>query len=240
MHRRSCFFHSVSTTIIVLLFIPFLLVGQSSRELVRVAIIEVDSTQLNQYNELLSEEIEASIRVEPGVFTLYAVAERENPQSITLFETYADSNAYRAHLATPHFQKYKQGTLQMVKRLDLIETQPILYAKKQTLETSRRQNLLARLVQLKLEPGTDAKFTRLAQSVLLPGVEKEPGLLLMYMVAEKKDPTRIRILEVYANSHAYKMHLKTAHFAEYSAEIRKMIKANESVEVVPILLGSKP
>lgn len=99
-------------------------------QLVRLAELEIDPAQLESYQAALREEIEASIRVEPGVLTLYAVAEKENPAHIRMFEMYADENAYKAHLETPHFKKYKTTTQQTVKLLKLIETTPILLGAK--------------------------------------------------------------------------------------------------------------
>ena len=34
--------------------------------------------------------------------------------------------AYKKHIQTPHFQKYKQGTLSMVKDLELVDTTPLI------------------------------------------------------------------------------------------------------------------
>lgn len=99
-------------------------------KLVRLAELEIDPAQLESYRAALKEEIEASIRIEPGVLTLYAVAEKDNPTHIRLFEMYADEQAYKAHLETPHFKKYKTSTQQMVKSLKLIETTPILLGAK--------------------------------------------------------------------------------------------------------------
>ncbi len=78
------------------------------------------------YNAFLKEEIEASMRLEPGVLTLYATAEKEAPHQVTILEIYADQTAYESHLKTPHFQKYKQGTLSMVKELELIDVEPLI------------------------------------------------------------------------------------------------------------------
>jgi len=41
-------------------------------------------------------------------------------------EIYADEEAYRKHIQTPHFQKYKQGTLDMVKSLELVDSTPLI------------------------------------------------------------------------------------------------------------------
>ena len=98
--------------------------------LVRIAELEIDPLQLDKYTVALKEEIETSIRIEPGVLTLYAVAEKENPARIRIFEMYADEAAYKAHLETPHFKKYKTTTQAMVKSLKLIETTPILLGAK--------------------------------------------------------------------------------------------------------------
>jgi len=93
---------------------------------VRLSLITVDPGQLDRYNEYLKEEIEASMQLEPGVLTLYAIAEKEHPNRIYILEIYADKESYQSHLKTPHFQKYKQGTLDMVLSLELIDTNPLI------------------------------------------------------------------------------------------------------------------
>ncbi len=48
-------------------------------------------------------EIETSVRVEPGVLLLNAVAEKDHPTHITIMEVYENKEAFFAHLETPHF-----------------------------------------------------------------------------------------------------------------------------------------
>ena len=98
--------------------------------IVRIAELEIDPEQLDAYKLALKEEIETSIRVEPGVLTLYAVSLKEHPEQIRLFETYRDASAYESHLQSPHFKTYKDRTRQMVKLLRLVETEPILLGSK--------------------------------------------------------------------------------------------------------------
>ena len=93
--------------------------------IVRIAELEIDPVQFKAYKIALKQEIETSIRVEPGVLTLYAVSLKEHPEQIRLFETYRDAAAYESHLQSPHFKIYKDQTRQMVKLLRLIETEPI-------------------------------------------------------------------------------------------------------------------
>lgn len=116
--------------IIKLIFVSVLLIGSFStsaqQKMVRLAKLEIDSAQLENYKVFLKEEIETSVKVEAGVLTLYAVFDKKNPTSLTILEIYADSAAYKAHIQTPHFLKYKNGTQKMVRSLELVETDPLI------------------------------------------------------------------------------------------------------------------
>lgn len=100
--------------------------SDENNRIVRLSKITVDPSQLDSYNAYLKEEIEASLRLEPGVLTLYAVSEKEHPDKITILEIYADERAYQSHIETPHFLKYKQGTLKMVKELELVDSEALI------------------------------------------------------------------------------------------------------------------
>jgi quinol monooxygenase YgiN len=100
--------------------------SQNKNQMVRMAKLVIDSGQLESYKAFLTEEIKTSLRVEAGVKTLYAVSEKQNPTHITILEIYADSAAYKSHLQTPHFIKYKTATKDMVKSLELVEVSPLV------------------------------------------------------------------------------------------------------------------
>ncbi|WP_234683932.1 putative quinol monooxygenase [Bradyrhizobium monzae] len=99
---------------------------------VRVAEIEIDPSQVEPYGAAVKEQIEAAVRLEPGVLALYAVADAQNPAHVFVFEIYADVDAYKAHIETPHFKAYKAITQDMVKSLKLRDTVPILLGAKRT------------------------------------------------------------------------------------------------------------
>jgi quinol monooxygenase YgiN len=100
------------------------------KPLVRIAELEIDPAQIDAYKRMLTEEIEASVREEPGVLSLNAVSVKGRPQSIRVVETYADQAAYEAHLRSAHFLKYKSGTAKMVLSLVLLEADQIVAAAK--------------------------------------------------------------------------------------------------------------
>lgn len=93
--------------------------------LIRISEIEIDSTDLEEYISILKEESEASVRLEPGVISIFPMYEKENPTEIRILEIYKDKEAYESHLETPHFKHYKTTTLKMVKSLKLIDMEAI-------------------------------------------------------------------------------------------------------------------
>lgn len=99
--------------------------AQAEQPYVRIAKIEVDSAQLENYKAALKEHAEAAVSKEPGVLTLYAVYDKEHPTNITVFEIYASVAAYQSHIQTPHFLKYKASVKNMVKSLVLTDEVPI-------------------------------------------------------------------------------------------------------------------
>lgn len=104
--------------------------AQEKNQMVRLAKIKVDPLQLDKYNSALKEQMAAAIRLEPGVLTYYAVADKSDPSHITILEIYADTAAYQAHITTSHFKKYKETVKDMVKSLELVDVNLIASAKK--------------------------------------------------------------------------------------------------------------
>ena len=102
----------------------------SADGIVRLSKIEVYPQYLDEYMKYATEVGEISLRTEPGVLTMYAVGEKENPCKVMILETYASREAYEKHIASEHFQKYKQGTLHMVKSLVLSDQKPLNPANK--------------------------------------------------------------------------------------------------------------
>lgn len=93
--------------------------------IVRLSKIKVNPSYLDEYMEYAVEVGTISLETEPGVLTMYAVADKEDPCNITILETYANQEAYRNHIASEHFQKYKRSTLHMVDSLFLDDVTPL-------------------------------------------------------------------------------------------------------------------
>ncbi|MDF9801274.1 quinol monooxygenase YgiN [Catalinimonas alkaloidigena] len=106
------------------------------RPMIRIAEIEIEPAYLEEYKAILTEEAAASVKLEPGVIAIFPMYPKESPSMVRILEIYASQAAYEQHLKTPHFQKYKTTTLNMVKSLKLVDMEamdeasmPIMFRK---------------------------------------------------------------------------------------------------------------
>lgn len=93
--------------------------------LIRISEIKIHPEHLAEYINILKKEAEASIRLEPGVISIFPMFQKEDPTEIRILEIYANNQAYKSHLETPHFKEYKRTTLTMVESLKLIDMEAI-------------------------------------------------------------------------------------------------------------------
>ena len=98
---------------------------QEGKMIVRLAEIEVYPEYLQEYLSYANEVDRLSVEREPGVICLFPMQSAEDSTQIRILEIYASDAAYQQHLKTEHFQKYKLGTLHMVKNLKLPTMQPL-------------------------------------------------------------------------------------------------------------------
>ena len=93
--------------------------------IVRLAEIEVYPEHLKEYLTFANEVDRLSVEREPGVICLFPMQSAEDSTQIRILEIYASEEVYQSHIKTEHFQKYKQGTMHMVKNLRLPAMQPL-------------------------------------------------------------------------------------------------------------------
>ena len=93
--------------------------------IVRIAEIEVNEGYLEAYLAAAHNVGTKSVESEPGVICIFPMQVKDAPNTIRIVEIYRNDEAYQAHLQTPHFLEYKQGTLHMVKSLQLVATEPL-------------------------------------------------------------------------------------------------------------------
>ena len=99
--------------------------GKGNMFVLRIAEIEVYPEWLEAYLAAAGTVGAESVAKEPGVICIFPMQKKESPTSIRIVEIYRSEEAYRAHLAAPHFRAYKEGTPHMIKSLKLVPMQPL-------------------------------------------------------------------------------------------------------------------
>ncbi|MBT0883599.1 MULTISPECIES: antibiotic biosynthesis monooxygenase [unclassified Campylobacter] len=94
----------------------------NNKMLVRISVVEVYPEYLDEYLVIAKEVAEASIEKEKGVISIYPMMLVKNNNIINILEIYKDQESYNKHINSEHFQKYKKGTLHMVKSLELLDS----------------------------------------------------------------------------------------------------------------------
>jgi len=70
-------------------------------------------------------------------------------------------------------------------------------------------------------------------------ISLEPGVLVLYSVSNKDNPTHVTVFEIYRDREAYLAHLQAPHFLKYKTTVEKMVKSLKLVPAEPIMLGAK-
>lgn len=91
----------------------------------RISEIEVYPEYLQEYLTFAQNVGATSVEKEPGVVCIFPMQMQRDSCQIRIIEIYTGQEAYKSHIASSHFQTYKQGTLHMVKHLDLVDMHPL-------------------------------------------------------------------------------------------------------------------
>jgi quinol monooxygenase YgiN len=97
--------------------------------------------------------------------------------------------------------------------------------------TDTTQRMMVRISEIEILPAYLDEYMTILKTEAAASVEKEPGVLAIFPMRVKEQPTQIRIVEIYADSSAYQSHLKTAHFLQYKTSTLKMVKSLKLVDM---------
>lgn len=100
-------------------------------------------------------------------------------------------------------------------------------------------DIVVRIAELDIDPALRESFIAAVKEEIEEAVRVEPGVLAIYAVAEKDNPSRLRFFEIYANDAAYRAHLESAHFRTYVETTKSMIRSRALIETLPIQLSAK-
>jgi len=101
------------------------------------------------------------------------------------------------------------------------------------------QGQYVQIAEIEIDPAQLEDYKAAVSEHAETAIRVEPGVLVLYAVSEKGNPTQVRVFEVYKDIDAYKAHLEAPHFKKYKATTEKMVKSLKLIQTVPIMLAAK-
>lgn len=98
---------------------------------------------------------------------------------------------------------------------------------------------VVRIAELEIDPGQLREYKNALSDEIATSIRVEPGVLNLYAVSVKDQPSQVRIFELYKDHEAYESHLQSPHFKKYKDATHGMVKSLKLIEAVPIMLGTK-
>ena len=94
---------------------------------------------------------------------------------------------------------------------------------------------IVRLAEIEVFQEKLEDYMGFASEVGLVSMASEPGVIALFSMQDKADPSKIYILEVYADREAYQAHLQTAHFRKYKEGTADMVKSLKLIDTNPLV-----
>ncbi len=97
--------------------------------------------------------------------------------------------------------------------------------------SAQTKDMMIRISEIEIDSNYLKEYNSILQEESRASVQLEKGVIAIYPLYQKENPTQIRILEIYANRDAYEAHLKTPHFQKYKTSTLKMVKSLKLVDM---------
>jgi len=97
--------------------------------------------------------------------------------------------------------------------------------------SAQTKDMMIRISEIGIDSNFLHEYKNILQEESRASVQLEPGVIAIYPMYQKENPTQVRILEIYENRKAYESHLKTPHFQKYKTSTIKMVKSLKLVDM---------
>ncbi len=92
-------------------------------------------------------------------------------------------------------------------------------------------DMMVRIAEIEVIPEFMKEYSAILKEEAAASVKLEQGVIAIFPMYQKENPTQIRLVEIYASQAAYEAHLKTPHFLNYKTSTLKMIKSLKLVDM---------
>jgi quinol monooxygenase YgiN len=105
--------------------------------------------------------------------------------------------------------------------------------------SQEKQDQYIQIAEIEIDPAQVEAYKAAVKKHIETAVRLEPGVLVLYAVSDKNDPSQVRVFEIYRDIEAYRQHLESEHFKLYKATTATMVKSLKLIRTDAIALGAK-
>ncbi|WP_312825780.1 carboxymuconolactone decarboxylase family protein [Epilithonimonas sp.] len=97
-----------------------------------------------------------------------------------------------------------------------------------------QNDMMIRISEIEIIPEFLEEYKSILKEESSASVKLEKGVIAIFPMFQQKNPTQIRIVEMYADKEAYQFHLQTPHFQHYKTSTLNMVKSLELIDMTAI------
>jgi quinol monooxygenase YgiN len=112
--------------------------------------------------------------------------------------------------------------------------------KTETEKSFNADDMIIRISEIEIDSIYLEEYISILKEESEASVRLESGVISIYPMYQKDNPSEIRILEIYRNKEAYESHLQTPHFKQYKTTTLNMVKSLKLIDMIAIDEESMP
>ncbi|MGB6153341.1 MAG: putative quinol monooxygenase [Pricia sp.] len=94
--------------------------------------------------------------------------------------------------------------------------------------------MMVRIAEIEVKADYLDAYISILKEEAEASVRLEPGVICIFPIFQKENPSQIRLLEIYADKAAYESHLQSPHFKHYKESTLPMVKSLQLVDMEAI------
>jgi quinol monooxygenase YgiN len=106
--------------------------------------------------------------------------------------------------------------------------------------SAQQKDMMVRISEIEIDTVYLQEYKAILEEEAAASVKLEPGVIAIFPMYQKENPTQVRILEMYASKAAYEQHLRTPHFQKYKITTLKMVKSLKLVDMEAMDVATMP
>ena len=99
------------------------------------------------------------------------------------------------------------------------------------------KDTMIRIAELEIDSLYLDEYNAILKEEAAASIRLESGVISIFPMYQKDNPTKVSIVEIYANKTAYESHLQTPHFLKYKTTTLNMVKSLNLIEMEAIDLA---